>query len=282
MSMGASRYRIPGRLEGTVLGRIVSAKMHEIAGSKHKWGTESIRMALDRAPEIRPLRRALLGRPPAIIAELKKASPSAGLICPSFDPESLATQYQDAGAAAISVVTEAQFFQGNLEFLARLRWTTRIPLLRKDFIVDPYQIHEARHAGADAVLLIAALHDLPSLKHLCLEAGNLGMDTLVEVHDEVELERSLAAGATLVGVNNRNLENFEVSLETGLRLGRRIPNGVVAVAESGIHSAEDVRMLADAGFHAFLVGESLLRSSDPGAALSSLIAACTFANGKVR
>ena len=264
-------YRLPDRLEGSILGQIVQFKIHELAGSKNKWPADAIRMALGRAPEVRSLKRSLATRPPGMIAELKKASPSAGVLRHEFKPVDIAAEYAAAGAAALSVVTEAGFFQGALETVARLRWSADLPLLRKDFILESYQLLESRHAGADAVLLIAALHDLPGLKRLCDEAAGLGMEVLVEVHDEEELERALAAHAPMVGVNNRNLTSFEVSLETGLKLGPLIPNDVTAVAESGIRSAEDIRRLSDAGFKGFLVGETLMRAPSPGSALAGLI-----------
>jgi indole-3-glycerol phosphate synthase len=226
---------------------------------------------LDRAPEIRSFRKALLGRTPAIIAEIKRASPSAGVIRQDFDPVKIAQEYRKAGAAALSVITEASHFRGGLEILAGLRWSAGLPLLRKDFIIDAYQILEARHAGADAILLIAALLDADALKCLRSEAERLGMDALVEVHNETELNRALDAGAALIGVNNRDLRTFEVSLDVSLKLGRMIPKDAVAVAESGIRSAEDIRRLSEAGYRGFLVGEHLMRSASPGAALAELL-----------
>jgi len=210
-------------------------------------------------------------RAPAIIAEIKRASPSAGLIRADFDPVKIAAEYQDSGAAALSIVTEVKNFRGGMEILARLRWNTKIPLLRKDFIIDPYQVLEARHVGADAVLLIAALLDTSALISLRAETERHGMAALIEVHNEPELQRALEAGATLVGVNNRDLRTFEVSLDVSLNLARIIPKGVLAVAESGIRTADDVRRLADVGYRGFLVGEHLMRSPSPGAALAQLL-----------
>jgi indole-3-glycerol phosphate synthase len=212
-----------------------------------------------------------------IIAEIKKASPSAGLLRPQLDPAAVADEYQKAGAAAISVVTEASFFQGGLEILASLRWRTDLPLLRKDFIVDPYQVLEARHAGADAVLLIAALLDRASLKELRCSVEDLGMDALVEVHTEEELERALGAGSSLIGVNSRDLKDFEVSLEVCWRLAASLPQEAVAVAESGIRTAEDVRGLAKVGYRGFLIGETLMRAPSPGAALAEFVSLVTEA-----
>ncbi len=267
----AHEYRLPEKLKGTILEKIMHSKMHEILGAKRKFPAQAIENALDRAPEVRSLTKSLAGRQPAIIAEIKKASPSAGTIRKELDAVKIARDYQDSGAAAISVLTEVQHFHGGLEILATLRWNTALPLLRKDFIVDPYQILEARHAGADAVLLIAALIDASTLQNLRREAERLGMDALVEVHDEPELVKALDAGATMIGVNSRDLRTFEVSLDVAIQIAKLFPKGVLAVAESGIHTAEDIRKLAEAGYRGFLVGEQLMRSSSPGAALSELI-----------
>jgi indole-3-glycerol phosphate synthase len=266
-----NEYQLPSGLKGTVLEKIMHAKVHELIGARDRLPAVSIESVLDRAPEIRSFKRALVSRNPAIIAEVKKASPSAGVLREDFDPIAIGAAYQESGAAALSVITEVTHFHGGLENLARLRWSTRIPLLRKDFIIDPYQILEARHAGADAVLLIAVLLDAGALERLRCEAERLGMDALVEVHNEAELQQALDAGASLIGVNNRDLRTFQVSLDVSLNLGKRIPRNVVAVAESGIRTADDVRKLSDAGFRGFLVGEHLMRAENPGAALSELI-----------
>jgi indole-3-glycerol phosphate synthase len=272
MTFQSVKYSLPQELRGTILDRIVTAKILEIEDTMAKLPAESLRMGVDRMPPVRSLKKALLRRP-GIIAELKKASPSAGLLRPDFHPETIASAYVKAGAAALSVVTEANFFQGGLEILAALRWQVELPLLRKDFIVDYYQILEARRAGADVVLLIAALLDGAILKDLCRDAAELGMETLVEVRSEEELARALEAGADLIGVNNRDLRTFEISLEVSQRLAGRIPRAQVAVAESGIRGAEDVRRLADAGYRGFLIGESLMRAPSPGAALSGFVKA---------
>jgi indole-3-glycerol phosphate synthase len=267
----ASAYRLPPNLKDTILEKIMHAKVRELAGAKSKLPAVSLENALERAPQIRPFKKALLARAPAIIAEVKRASPSAGLIRGDFDPVKIASEFRKAGAAAISVLTEVHHFRGSLEILENLRWNVRMPLLRKDFIVDPYQILEARQAGADAVLLIAALLDTAMLKDLRMEAERLGMEALVEVHDEAELKRALEAGATLIGVNSRDLRTFQVSLDVPLRLARMMPEEVLPVAESGIRTAEDLRRLAAAGYRAFLIGEQLMRAPSPGAALSEMI-----------
>ncbi len=265
-------YRMPPGLAGTPLERIVEDRIREIREAMRIRPVESLRVSLARPPGVRPFGASLPGRRPAVIAEVKKASPSAGVLRAGFDPVRLAREYELGGAAAISVLTEPKHFQGGLEILARLRLCTRLPLLAKDFIVHPWQVLEARIAGADAVLLIAALHPRPKLEELRLAAEELGMDSLVEVHSEAELEKALAAGAGIIGVNNRDLRSFKVDLGTSLRLAGRIPADVVAIAESGIRSGEDIRRLGDAGYKGFLVGELLVRSKEPRRELSRLLA----------
>jgi indole-3-glycerol phosphate synthase len=267
----AHRYQLPAAVRGTILERIVQDKLRELAGAREKWPAESIRGSLERAAEIRPFEQTLLRRSPAIIAEIKKASPSAGILRADFDPLELALSFEHAGAVALSVITEVKHFHGGLEILANLRWRSRVPLLRKDFIIDPYQVLEARHAGADAVLLIAALLEGSALEEMRVEVESLGMEALVEVHTDNELQRALKAGAKLVGVNNRDLRTFNVSLDVSLALARFLPKEVTAVAESGIRSPDDIRRLSDAGYRGFLVGESLMRAPLPGTALAELL-----------
>lgn len=223
--------------------------------------------------ELRESRRGFrhaLSLRPAIIAEVKKASPSRGLLSASFDPVAIASAYESGGAAALSVLTDGEYFQGSLADLTAARQATRLPVLRKDFLLDETQIAEAYAAGADAILLIAAILDVAALRRLREFAERLGLDVLVEAHDEAELDRAIESGATLLGVNNRDLHTFEVSLETSLRLARRMPPGALAVSESGIHTREDVHRLLDAGYSAFLVGEHLMKSPDPAAAIREL------------
>jgi indole-3-glycerol phosphate synthase len=223
---------------------------------------------------------AALRRPaafgPAVIAEIKKASPSKGLIRADFDPEWLARRYRAGGAAALSVLTDEPFFQGSLRNLELASDATPLSCLRKDFMVDEYQIVEARAHRADAILLIAAALENGQMKRFARAAHDLSLDVLVEVHTAAELDRVLDAlgenGADAIGVNNRDLRTFEVSLETSLALAGQIPASAVRVAESGIHTAADIAQLRAAGFHAFLIGESLMRQPDPGAALSTLLA----------
>lgn len=254
--------------------------LDEILAHKHE---ELERAALRVAPELldkkaqacsdptRGFRAALKsGAPPVVIAELKRRSPSKGEIRAGFDVIECAKAYADSGAAAVSVLTDERFFGGRLEFLEQVREVISLPLLRKDFIVSSYQIDEARVAGADAVLLIAAALTPKKLASLREHAMALGLDVLVEVHDEAELDRSLDCGADLVGINNRNLRTFVTDLEVTERLAPLIPKGVVVVAESGIFSREDVARMSRGGAHAFLVGESLMRQADLGEALRDL------------
>ncbi len=263
---------MPQELKGTRLAEIVHSKWREVMCAKKKWPAEAVRRALERAPQVRSLKRALRRATPAVIAEFKRRSPSSGPLRAQADPFEIAAEYRSAGAAALSIVTEGMYFGGGLECLARLRWAVDLPLLRKDFIIDPYQLLESRHAGADAVLLIAGLLPPDLLRELYGQAVALGLEALVEVHNERELERVLDLGASLIGVNNRDLRTFEVSLDVCLRLAPRLPAGVIAVAESGIRSGEDMRRLMDAGYRAFLVGEHLMRAEFPGRALAGLLA----------
>jgi indole-3-glycerol phosphate synthase len=209
---------------------------------------------------------------PAIIAELKKASPSKGLIRADFDVPKLASELAHAGAAALSVLTDEQFFQGSLHNLELASAATRIPCLRKDFIIDEFQLLEARACHADAILLIVAALKQDELTSLHQCAKPLQLDVLCEVHDAAELDRALDAGFETIGVNNRNLHTFQVDLNTSLQLAKRIPVGVVKVAESGIESGDDIARLRDAGFDAVLIGESLMRAQHPGEALCELLA----------
>ncbi len=264
-------YHVPEELKGTILEKIMRAKTQELAEAKKRIPMSSLRDSLRQESRIRPFKDILKKRGPAVIAEIKKASPSAGMIREDFDPILIAREYEDSGAAALSVLTETRYFHGGLEILALLRRHSNLPLLRKDFIVDPYQILEARRSGADAVLLITALLDAGRLKDLRIEAERHGMEALVEVHNETELERALDSGAALIGVNNRDLRTFQVSLDVSLNLARVMPKHVLAVSESGIRSAEDVRRLFDAGYRGFLVGELLMRAPSPGAALAELL-----------
>ncbi len=207
----------------------------------------------------------------AVIAELKKASPSRGLIRSDFDPEKLAKELEAAGAATLSVLTDEEFFQGSLENLSIASASTQLPCLRKDFMVDEFQLLEARANRADAILLIVAALSQSELTELAAKSREFGLDVLCEAHDEAELKRALDAGCDLVGVNSRDLRTFKVDLETAFRLGELIPRDVVSVAESGIHTGADMARLRAAGYQAFLIGESLMKSEHPGEALQLLL-----------
>ncbi len=255
----------------SILEQIVVRKRAELLLDRER---EPLAELEARAREARPrgFRRALERSAPAVIAEIKRASPSRGAIAPRADPADIARRYEAAGAAALSVLTDAVYFQGCLSHLQAARAAVPLPVLRKDFTLDRYHLRQAAAYGADAILLIVAILSQRELAELLAEARSLGLDALVEVHDREELHRALDAGADLVGVNNRNLKTFEVTLETSLRLAPAIPATVLAVSESGIRRPEDVARLAAAGFRAFLVGESLMSQPDPGAALQTLLA----------
>ncbi len=229
----------------------------------------------DRAERSTAQRRdfagALTNQQPAVIAEIKKASPSKGVLADQFDPPALARWYEQGGAAALSVLTDERHFQGSLSDLESARGAVRIPALRKDFTIDAYHVHQAAAHGADAILLIAAILSEREMRDFRELAERYRMAALVEVHDEEELKPAVASGARIIGVNNRNLHTFEVSLETSIRLAEKIPSGVVRVAESGIHSAADVQRLRASGYQAFLVGEHLMKSGDPSGALRALL-----------
>jgi indole-3-glycerol phosphate synthase len=257
------------------LDQIVAARRASLAQAKSAADLAALRRQTE---EHRPrgFRRALEAAArtkPAIIAELKKASPSKGMLRGSFPVAGLATSLAAAGAAALSVLTEEQHFQGSLSNLCEASAATELPCLRKDFIVDDFQVLEARAHHADAILLIAAALSDAELRALHAAAREHGLDVLVEIHDERELERALAAGADLVGVNSRDLRTFQVNLATAAALAPKIPAGVLKVAESGIHTADDLRRLREAGYGAFLIGEALMKAEDPGAALSQLLRA---------
>jgi indole-3-glycerol phosphate synthase len=215
--------------------------------------------------------RAVAANGPAIIAEIKKASPSKGLIRSDFYPATLARTFESAGAAALSVLTDEEFFKGSLAFLREASSVVNIPCLRKDFILDPFQVLEARAAGADAILLIVSAHTDTSLSDLRDEAHSMGLDVLCEAHNREEMERAVALGFDLIGINSRDLRTFSVHTDLLTELAAAMPKDAVMVAESGIRTAEDITRLRDAGYHAFLIGEALMRQPDPAAALALLL-----------
>jgi indole-3-glycerol phosphate synthase len=256
----------------SILAEILEHKRAEVAAARAREPAEALaERAAAVARPVRSLAAALReGEPPRVIAEIKRRSPSRGEIRADFDPVAIAKAYADAGAAAISVLTDERWFGGSLEVLRQVRAVADLPLLRKDFVIDAYQIDEARLAGADAVLLIVAALAPERLEALARHAGARGLDALVEVHDASELEVARRVGARLIGINNRDLATFEVDLGTTEALAPHAGEGVVVVAESGIFTPADVARLEAAGAHAFLVGESLMREPDPGRALAEL------------
>ena len=259
-----------------ILARIVAVKRDEVEAGKRVRATAAVRRAADSAGAPRDFAGALQARVAAgntaVIAVVKKASPSKGVLRTDFRPAEIAASYERNGAAALSVLTDERFFQGSASALAAARSACALPALRKDFVIDEWQVFESRAIGADAILLIAAVLDDAELVDFEAAALALGLGVLVEVHDERELERALRLKTPLLGINNRNLRTFEVTLETTLAMLPRIPPGRVVVTESGIGAAGDVRRMRDAGVHAFLVGETFMRAPDPGAALAQLLA----------
>jgi indole-3-glycerol phosphate synthase len=251
-----------------ILARIVAKKREMLATALVQRAEFERRAGVRR--DHRDFKNALTARPPAILAEIKRASPSKGVFTNAFDPACIAGAYASGGAAAMSVLTDREFFQGGLSDLEAARAAVPVPILRKDFTIDEFHVIEAAAHGADAILLIAAVLDESQMRRFREMAAGLGMAALVEVHDQDELKVALASGAEIIGVNNRNLHTFEVRLETSLRLAERIPASVIKVSESGIHSSKDVRKLAAAGYNAFLVGEHLMKSADAAAAIAEL------------
>ncbi|MDR3353166.1 MAG: indole-3-glycerol phosphate synthase TrpC [Zoogloeaceae bacterium] len=257
-----------------ILKRILAAKAEEVAAARARLPeAECVARARDMPPcrdFTGALRTRVERKRPAVIAEIKKASPSRGVIRPDFHPARIAASYAEHGAACLSVLTDATFFQGEPDFLAAARAAAPLPALRKDFLVDAYQLHEARLLGADAILLIVTALADGELQEFAGLATELGMAVLVESHDAAELERALALPTPLIGINNRNLRTFTVTLENTLALLPRIPEGRIVITESGILAPADVATMQTAGVHAFLVGEALMRAPEPGAALAQL------------
>jgi indole-3-glycerol phosphate synthase len=253
-----------------ILERILRVKRDEITAAKLALPQAAIEGRARAAPPLRDFVAALRAKRPAVIGEIKRASPSKGLLRADFDPAVISRSYEKGGAACMSVLTDVSFFQGAAEHLALARAACHLPALRKDFIIDPYQVFESRALGADCILLIAACLSQRDMSHLEAVALELGMAVLVEVHDAAELEAALALKTPLIGINNRNLRTFETRLETTLDLLPRIPSDRIVVAESGIRSPADVERLRAKGVNAFLVGEAFMRAPDPGAALAAL------------
>lgn len=262
-------------MSGTILDEILAHKAREVAARKTAVPQAALARRIEARSEaprgfVAALRARTDANQPAVIAEVKKASPSKGVIRPDFDPAAIARSYAANGAACLSVLTDEKFFQGSDEYLRAARSAVDIPVLRKDFVIDEYQLHEASALGADCVLLIVAALDVMRLTVLHQCARNLGLDVLIEVHDRSELEAALSLGPTLVGINNRNLKTFETSLQTTFDLLEHVPDDVLVVTESGIRARADVTQMLEHEVYAFLVGEAFMRAADPGAALASL------------
>ena len=260
--------------QSNILQRIVARKWIEIAARKAEVSLAELerRAAKQDVPRgfADAMAKRIAARQPAVIAEIKKASPSRGVIREHFVPKQIALAYANAGATCLSVLTDESFFQGADEYIGEVRSITDLPVLRKDFVVDPYQVHESRSIGADCILLIVGILDDEDLRQLADCARDLGMDVLVEVHNANELERALALSPRLVGINNRDLKTFETSISTTMELLPLLPDDVLLVTESGIHSAVDVQALKAKGIYGFLVGEAFMRAEDPGEALKAL------------
>ena len=257
-----------------ILDKILAVKRNEVAAAKQAQPPAQLREAAASAPPVRDFVGAMRGKirdgKPAVIAEVKKASPSRGVLRANFDPEAIARSYARHGAACLSVLTDEQFFQGKPDYLVQARAASSLPVLRKDFMIDPYQVLQARAWGADCILLIVAALQDTRMRELEEAARELGMAVLVEVHDGEELERALKLRTPLVGINNRNLRTFVTRLETTLDLLSALPDDRLVVTESGILAPADVHRMQDAGVHAFLVGEAFMRAPDPGQALNDL------------
>ncbi|MEM6741579.1 MAG: indole-3-glycerol phosphate synthase TrpC [Pseudomonadota bacterium] len=259
----------------TVLDRIKAYKLNEIAERKAMRSLSTVEADARAAQRVRPFAAALMAAQEngyGLIAEVKKASPSKGLIRADFDPAAIARAYEAGGATCLSVLTDAPSFQGDSAYLTASRAEVQLPVLRKDFMYDPWQVAEARAMGADCILIIMASVSDAQAAELAAAAGAWGMDTLIEVHDAKELERALRLGSPLIGINNRNLKTFEVSLEVTHSLASSVGPGRVAISESGLHTADDLASMAEIGVRSFLVGESLMRQADVEAATKALLA----------
>jgi len=254
-----------------ILDQIVTAKRQEVASLKKATPLARLQGAIRDLPPTRDFKQAISRRPCAIIAEVKRSSPSKGRIREQFDPVQIASLYQEHGAQAVSVLTDEQFFEGKGDYLAAIKKAIALPLLRKDFIIDAYQIYETRVLGADALLLIAAILDKGQLQEYIELAEQLGLAPLVEVHTKAELDKALAAGAEIIGINNRDLQTFSTDLKRTLELAPLIPKGKIVVTESGIATRKDIELLMQAGVHCFLIGEALMQADDIGKKLRELL-----------
>lgn len=255
-----------------ILDQIVAAKRREIASLKKTTPLARLQEVINDLPPTRDFRQAINHRPCAVIAEVKRSSPSKGRIREQFDPVQIASIYQEHGAQAVSVLTDEQFFEGNGAYLAAIKKQIALPLLRKDFIIDAYQIYETRVLGGDALLLIASILEQRQLLEYIQLAEQLGLAPLVEVHTKAELGKALAAGAEIIGINNRDLQTFSTDLKRTLELVPLIPKGTIVVTESGISSRKDIELLMGAGVHCFLIGEALMQADDIGKKLREFLA----------
>ncbi|MBD3610276.1 MAG: indole-3-glycerol phosphate synthase TrpC [Gammaproteobacteria bacterium] len=257
-----------------ILKKIIARKWEEIEERSQQVSLDELKTLCKSAPAPRgfvaSIEKRISNGEPGVIAEIKKASPSKGVIREDFDPESIAKSYEAGGAACLSILTDVDYFQGATQYLIDARAAVSLPVIRKDFIVDEYQVYEARAMGADCILIIVAALDDQKMGELISRAYKLGMDVLVEVHDKEELQRALQFDTRLIGINNRNLRTFEVSLNTTLELLEMIPDDRIVVTESAIHTPDDVKLMRDNEVHAFLVGEAFMRADDPGSKLKEL------------
>jgi indole-3-glycerol phosphate synthase len=257
-----------------ILQKILARKSEEIAACAARVSIDELKQRLESAPTVRgfveSIKRKIAAGEAAVISEIKKASPSKGVIREDFHPAEIARSYQEGGAACLSVLTDIDFFQGADEYLIAAREACSLPVIRKDFIIDDYQVYEARAMGADCILLIVAALEDQQMQRLAELATKLGMDVLVEVHDEAELQRALPLNLPLIGINNRNLRTFETSLDTTINMLKMIPDGRIVVTESGIHTPEDVQLMRRHGVNTFLVGEAFMRADEPGKKLAEL------------
>jgi indole-3-glycerol phosphate synthase len=262
-----------------ILNKILRRKVEEIAERSSKMPLRVLGQQAEAAGPprgfVQALRSKVAAGHAAVIAEIKKASPSKGVLREDFDPPAIAASYERGGATCLSVLTDVDYFQGADEYLQQARAACHLPVLRKDFVIDPYQVYEARVLGADCILLIVAALDDSMLRELLQLAGHLQMDTLVEVHDAEEMQRALATSAPLIGVNNRNLRTFETSLTTTFELMKDFPPDRLLVTESGIHSRDDVKQMRERGIHTFLVGEAFMKADEPGEKLAELFGDCS-------
>lgn len=258
-----------------VLDRIIATKVEEVAAGKQLSPQQELAAQIKDMPACRgfiaSIQRKLQANQAAVIAEVKKASPSKGVIREHFVPKELAQSYEQGGAACLSVLTDRDYFQGHDDYLLQARSAVKLPVLRKDFMVDPWHIYHSRALGADCILLIVAALADPMLSELTELSHELGLDVLMEVHDEAEMERALKTPARLIGINNRNLKTFETSLTTSERLAKMVTGDRIVVSESGIHKSEDITFLQNNDINTFLIGESFMRHDDPGAQLQRLL-----------